>query len=73
MKIAASIIGAGGYTGLELIKLLINHPIFELVSIYGTEYHEELSTLYPSFKKFFQCQFYRPISKVLFKVLRLFF
>ncbi|AWI33657.1 N-acetyl-gamma-glutamyl-phosphate reductase [Helicobacter apodemus] len=51
MKIAASIIGAGGYTGLELIKLLINHPIFELVSIYGTEYHEELSTLYPSFKK----------------------
>ncbi|WP_104721977.1 N-acetyl-gamma-glutamyl-phosphate reductase [Helicobacter mesocricetorum] len=54
MKISASIIGAGGYTALELIKLLVNHPVFELTSIYGTEYQEELSTLYPSLKKILQ-------------------
>ena len=28
-----SIIGASGYTGRELIRLLMNHPLAELVSI----------------------------------------
>ena len=28
-----SIIGASGYTGRELITLLMNHPLVELVSI----------------------------------------
>ncbi|MDE5591546.1 MAG: N-acetyl-gamma-glutamyl-phosphate reductase, partial [Helicobacter sp.] len=54
MKIPACIIGAGGYTGLELIKLLLNHPIFELTSIYSTECCEEVSYLHPSLKSILQ-------------------
>jgi len=30
MKIKAGVFGATGYTGLELLRLLINHPAFEL-------------------------------------------
>ncbi|GAB4384010.1 MAG: N-acetyl-gamma-glutamyl-phosphate reductase [Phycisphaerales bacterium] len=35
--IRGSIIGAGGYTGIELVRLLLEHPHFELVSVHGTE------------------------------------
>ncbi|MDA3968564.1 N-acetyl-gamma-glutamyl-phosphate reductase [Helicobacter ibis] len=37
MKIKTSIVGVGGYTGLELVKMLLNHEIFKISSIYGTE------------------------------------
>ncbi|MDA0901937.1 MAG: N-acetyl-gamma-glutamyl-phosphate reductase [Proteobacteria bacterium] len=32
-KIKATIIGASGYTGIELIRLLLNHPKVEIVSL----------------------------------------
>lgn len=50
MHIKTSIIGVSGYTGLELVKLLINHPIFKLNSVYASENYEELSALHPSLK-----------------------
>ena len=31
MSIKVGILGVGGYTGLELVKLIKNHPEFELV------------------------------------------
>lgn len=45
MKVA--IIGAGGYTGLELIKILINHPIFEITYIANTTGDTISNALHP--------------------------
>lgn len=36
-KIDVAIIGASGYTGLELIKILMNHPHFNINYIATTE------------------------------------
>jgi N-acetyl-gamma-glutamyl-phosphate reductase len=30
----AAVVGASGYTGLELIRILLRHPIFELVAVH---------------------------------------
>ncbi|MCL4221752.1 MAG: N-acetyl-gamma-glutamyl-phosphate reductase [Phycisphaerales bacterium] len=35
--IRGSVVGAGGYTGIELVRVLLQHPGFELVSVHGTE------------------------------------
>jgi N-acetyl-gamma-glutamyl-phosphate reductase len=32
-KINVAIVGASGYTGLELIKIIINHPRFDITYI----------------------------------------
>lgn len=34
--IRGAIVGAGGYTGVELARVLLQHPGFELVSVHGT-------------------------------------
>ena len=49
-KIPVAIIGASGYTGLELLKLLIVHPIFEIVYIGNSEGGIEVEELHPSLK-----------------------
>ncbi|MDR0664476.1 MAG: N-acetyl-gamma-glutamyl-phosphate reductase [Helicobacteraceae bacterium] len=36
-KIPVAVIGASGYTGLELIKILLNHPYFEIAFLGGSE------------------------------------
>ena len=53
-KIKTAIVGASGYTGLELIKILINHPYFEINAIFGSEGGEEISDIYPSLKNIFE-------------------
>ena len=45
MKVA--IVGAGGYTGLELIKILINHPQFEITYIANTTGDVTSTDLHP--------------------------
>ena len=50
-----AIIGASGYTGLELIKILINHPEFNITYIANSEGDIELTHLHPSLKKI--CEF----------------
>lgn len=47
-KIRVGIIGVSGYTGLELVKMLISHPYFELVYASNTEGETTLSALHPS-------------------------
>ncbi|MDR1976237.1 MAG: N-acetyl-gamma-glutamyl-phosphate reductase, partial [Campylobacteraceae bacterium] len=47
-KVNAAIVGASGYTGLELIKLLINHPNFNLSYAGTSEGGANLSTLHPA-------------------------
>lgn len=45
-----AIIGASGYTGLELVKLILNHPKFILTYIGTSSGGEKLSELHPSLK-----------------------
>ena len=46
MKVA--VVGASGYTGLELVKILVNHPKFELTYIANSTGEEKLTQLHPS-------------------------
>ncbi|MDR1614596.1 MAG: N-acetyl-gamma-glutamyl-phosphate reductase [Campylobacteraceae bacterium] len=47
-KINAAIVGASGYTGIELIKILINHPNFNLSYAGTSEGGVKISDLHPS-------------------------
>ncbi len=49
------IIGASGYTGLELIKVLVNHPYFEISYIATTTGGMDLDVLHPCMKGVFNC------------------
>lgn len=46
--INVGIIGVSGYTGLELVKMLISHPIFKLAYCANTEGATTVSELHPS-------------------------
>lgn len=48
MAFNIGIIGISGYTGLELVKLLINHKFFNLEYIANTSGESTLHALYPS-------------------------
>lgn len=47
-KINVGIVGATGYTGLELVKMLINHPKFHLNYIANSEGSTTINKLHPS-------------------------
>lgn len=51
----AIIIGASGYTGAELARILINHPIFELVGLYVSSHSQDankrISDIHPQLKQ----------------------
>lgn len=48
--IRVSIIGATGYTGIELVRLLANHPEVELSSLVSRNAsNKPLSDIYPQF------------------------
>ncbi|MDD2566884.1 MAG: N-acetyl-gamma-glutamyl-phosphate reductase [Thiovulaceae bacterium] len=53
--VKVGIIGASGYTGLELVKILINHPIFTITYVANTEGGMRLSELHPSLSGVFDC------------------
>ncbi|MDD2383255.1 MAG: N-acetyl-gamma-glutamyl-phosphate reductase [Sulfurospirillaceae bacterium] len=53
-KIHVAIIGASGYTGLELMKILISHPHFEITYIATTEGGVKATDLHPSLTKVFE-------------------
>ncbi|MDR0747925.1 MAG: N-acetyl-gamma-glutamyl-phosphate reductase [Helicobacteraceae bacterium] len=46
-KIPAAIIGASGFTGLELIKILLNHPRFEIAFLGGSQERGAIASIYP--------------------------
>ncbi len=50
------IIGASGYTGFELIKLILAHPYFELSYVATTEGNTTLSELHPSLLGVHECE-----------------
>jgi len=47
-KIDVAIVGASGYTGLELVKILINHPNFNITYIANSEGDTTIDKLHPS-------------------------
>jgi len=46
-KINVGIVGATGYTGLELVKMLVNHPKFHLAYIANSEGGTTINKLHP--------------------------
>lgn len=47
-KIDVGIIGVSGYTGLELVKMLVNHPLFNLNYVANSTGDTKLNELHPS-------------------------
>ncbi|MDR2906030.1 MAG: N-acetyl-gamma-glutamyl-phosphate reductase [Helicobacteraceae bacterium] len=47
-KIPVAIVGASGYTGLELIKILLNHPRFEIAFLGASEAAGEIAKTHKS-------------------------
>ncbi len=62
-KIDVAIIGASGYTGLELIKLILNHPIFELSYLATSQGESRVDILHPALKSVCNME----VEKVNFK------
>ena len=54
--IKTAIVGASGFTGLELIKILLNHPHFKISSLYGSEGGERIEEIYPALKGVFEAE-----------------
>jgi N-acetyl-gamma-glutamyl-phosphate reductase len=54
--IKTAIVGASGYTGLELIKILLNHPHFKISGLFGSEGGERIEDIYPSLKGIFEAE-----------------
>ena len=49
-KIKVGVVGATGYTGLELVKMLALHPVFELSYIANSEGGIKIDELHPSLR-----------------------
>ncbi len=48
-KIRAAVVGASGYTGVELIRLLINHPAVEITALTSESYADSsIGEVFPS-------------------------
>lgn len=51
-KIKASIVGATGYAGAELVRLLLTHPDVEIHGLSSVSFEgQEIASVYPAFKK----------------------
>ncbi len=72
-KIKVAVIGASGYTGLELVKILIKHPGFELSYVANSEGGMKLSKLHPSLKGVFEIDIKRADAKEVAKDAKLAF
>ncbi len=53
--IKVAVIGASGYTGLELIKMIIKHPRFKLAYVATSEGGVKLTDLHPSLLGIYEC------------------
>ena len=53
MQYRVAVVGASGYTGVELIKMLLAHPHFKISYISSSEGDESISALYPALSEIF--------------------
>lgn len=65
--IKVGVVGASGYTGIELIKILINHPIFEITYVATSTGGIELEVMHPSLKDVFSCAVEKADTKEIMK------
>jgi len=72
-KIPVAVVGASGYTGLELIKMLISHPKFEISYLATSQGDETLSSLHPALSRVYQSQISKTDPKEIAKVAKLAF
>ncbi len=63
-----AIIGASGYTGLELIKILINHPKFNITYIANSTGEENVQDLHPCLKDVLNVEVQKADAKEVAKV-----
>jgi len=68
-----AIIGASGYTGLELIKILINHPKFNITYIANTTGEQNVQDLHPCLKDVLNVEVQKADAKEVSKVAKLAF
>ena len=73
MKIDVAIVGVSGYTGLELVKILLNHPIFNIVYVANSEGGVELKHLHPSLDKVYNIDVKKANAKDTIKIAKLVF
>ncbi len=73
-KIKIAIVGGTGYTGVELLRLLANHPNIELIAITSrSEAGIKLADMFPNLRGFFDISFSEPNIDVLKKCDLVFF
>ena len=53
--IKTAVVGVSGYTGVELLKILISHPFFEIAYLATSSGGEELESMHPSLRDVFTC------------------
>lgn len=63
--INVAVIGASGYTGVELIKMLVTHPNFALTYVATSEGGMALSQLHPSLVGVFECDVQKADAKAV--------
>lgn len=63
--IKVAVIGASGYTGLELIKMIVKHPTFELAYVATSEGGVTLTELHPSLLGVYQCDVEKADAKAV--------
>ncbi len=73
MNINVAVIGASGFTGLELIKILIAHPKFDLTYVANSEGGTTLEKLHPSLKGVFDIDISKADAKEVAKKAKLAF
>lgn len=71
--IPVAIIGASGYTGLELIKIVLNHPNFELVYLGVSEESSDLVALHPALMNFPNIKVLKTDVEIVAKLAKLVF
>lgn len=71
--INVGVIGASGYTGIELIKILITHPNFQINYVATSTGGIELDALHPALKDVFSCPVEKADAKEIAKKCELVF
>ncbi|MEA2110484.1 MAG: N-acetyl-gamma-glutamyl-phosphate reductase [Campylobacterota bacterium] len=64
-SINVAVIGASGYTGIELLKILIVHPNFNITYVATSEGGIELDALHPALKDVFTCKVEKADAKTI--------
>ena len=63
-KTKIAIIGASGYSGQELVRLLLGHPRVEIAQYTSRQYAgKPVSDIFPAFSRSGQCDIHRAESR----------